>query len=273
MNTDAQKARFSQFITRTASTYTPLQKVLVVCAGVLIAGALVSLIIVGVIWGSGLLVSDPSTAAERTLIDAQATLRKARATARKNPSSSTARTAVLRARARVVLAQLKDDTLEENARAGADELYSSGSDDPLVLYAIARAYETDTATSGRSFNALARAASSVGAQAGELSRTIYETYARRLIKKGEQQKAVDYLKKAAEISPTSTALLLETGKLYEAQSAWFEAGVCYYRALALNPQDSSAAKAVSGLVALQPEKAAAAKSEVAREYPAPGQSQ
>lgn len=253
---------FGQFITRKARSYTPLQRVLVALAGVLIAGFFATLIAVGVMVASGSLVSDPSTAFERDMIQAQKNYRAASQKARQQGMDTMDYAPAVQAKARIILLQIKKPSVQENARKAADELIDSGTLDPLALYACAKAYETDKTRTTEARLLLAKAAHNVGAQAGSLSRVIYSSYAQLLTEQAQLKQACIYLKKAAEIAPASPALYVKLGSTYEQQAEWYDAAVAYLMALKYDPQNQAAQKAYDNLAQRQPDRAKAAQDEV-----------
>lgn len=251
-----------QFITRKAQSYTPLQRVLVALAGVLIAGFLVSVVAVVVIVASGALVSDPSTAHERNLIVAQARYRSATKAARERGANATEYIPAIQAKARIVLLQAQTPATQANARKAADELVNSGTLDPLALYACAKAYQTDPTRRSEARLLFAKAAHNVGDKAGSLSRTIYAAYAASLSAQKLDKQASVYLQKAAEIAPASPRLYVLLGASFEKQAQWYDAAVAYVRALKFDPHNREARAALEKLAQSQPDRVKAARAEV-----------
>lgn len=260
--TSLKNYSFRQFITRKAQSYTPLQRVLVTLAGVLIAGFLVTAFAVVVIVASGALVSDPSTVAERSMINAQKAYRETRAEARQKGVAAEGYGPAVQALARIILVQVRQPDLQANARKSADKLIETGTLDPLALYACARAYQTDSKRHDEARLLLSKASHMVGENAGSLSRTIYAAYGRALVKAGENKQAIEYVRKAAEVVPASPGLHVELGRIYENQAEWFDAAVSYAQALKFDPQNKRAKAAFEDLKARQPERAEAALKEV-----------
>ena len=253
---------FGQFITRKARSYTHVQRVFVALIGVLIAGFLVTVVAVVAMVASGSLVSDPSTAYERDMIQAQQLYRDAIQKARQDGKDATEYTPAVQAKARIILLQAQHSSARENARNAADELINSGTLDPLALYACSKAYETDKTRVSEARLLLAKAAHNVGGRAGNLSRTIYAAYAQSLIEQKQLRTACVYLKKAAEIEPASAALYFKLGTVQESQAEWYDAAVAYLWALKFDPHNTAAQKAFDNLQRIQPERARAAQDEV-----------
>lgn len=253
---------FGQFITRKARSYTPLQRVLVGLAGVLIAGFFVTVIAVVAIIASGSLVSDPSTAYERNMIQAQQRYRMATSQARQNGKSASEYIPAIQAKAKIILLQSEKPSVQLNARKAADELINSGTLDPLALYACSKAYKTDKTRTSESRLLLAKAAHNVGNNAGSLSRMIYQAYGESLVEQNQLKLGCVYLKKAAEIQPASPALYVILGKTYEKQAEWYDAAVAYLLAMKFDPHNKAAQSAYKKLSQKQPDRARAAQSEV-----------
>lgn len=251
-----------QFITRKAQSYTPLQRVLVVVTGVLIAGFFASVLAVVIILASGMLVSDPSTAFERSIIQAQNSYRDAAKAAREKGVSEDDYTPVVQAKAHVILLQVEQPLLQENARTAADNLVASGTLDPLVLYACARAYDTQTSRKPEARLLYAKAAKLVGDKAGTVSREIYAAYARNLAGQKKYNEAGAYFKKAAGVAPQSPALYVELGKNYERQSEWYDAAVAYLTAEKFDALNFEAQNALVNLAERYPDRVRAARKDV-----------
>lgn len=253
---------FGQFITRKAQSYTPLQRVLVVVAGVLLAGFLASVIAVVVILASGVLVSDPSTVYERSIIQAQTSFRRAAQQAKEKGVSEDTYTPAVQAKARIILLQAQQPALQENTRKSVDRLVASGTLDPLALYACARAYDTQAARKPEARLLYAKAAQSIGGHAGSISRTIYHAYAQSLIEQKNYKQAGEYLEKAAKIAPQSPVLYVQLGKNYERQAEWYDAAYAYLMAQKFDPSNEAAQLALSDLAKRYPDRVRDARKEV-----------
>lgn len=256
------QSSIGKFITHKGESYTPLQRVLVALAGMLFAGFLVSAVIVVLLVLTGALESDPSTALERDLIVAQQRYQTASTEAKAKGMALADFGPAVRAKARIILLQVKSKDLQLNARKSADELIAAGTLDPLALYACAHALETDPARLGQARSLLASAAHHVDASAGSLARTIYSEYADALFTSGQDKNAREYLSKAAAIAPASPGLYVKLGKRQESTGDYFDAGVAYLTALKFDPHNQAAQKAFDALTKAQPDRAQAARAEV-----------
>ncbi|MBK5211638.1 MAG: hypothetical protein JJE36_04920 [Coriobacteriia bacterium] len=255
-----------QFITRKAHAYTPIQRALVVLAGVITACIIAGIVTFCFVWSAGKLASDPDTATTRNLIYAQKQYAESVTAAKRAGASSATYTPSIEAKARVILAQMKVPGLTENATAAADSLMAGGTSDPLALYAASRVYASDAERKAQSFSLLEQAAQSVGDNAGELTRVIYSEYSRALTKQGNKLRAASFLDKAAVVAPANPSLFVELGELEETQSNWVEAGKAYYRALEYNPNFEPAKLHVASLVQTHSHQAATAKKAVLAEF-------
>jgi len=257
-----------QFITRKASDYTPLQRVLVVLAGVIAACIIAGIVIFCFVWSAGKLSADPDTTAARNLIYAQRHYAESVTAAKRAGASPSTYAPSIEAKARVVLAQMEVPGLMKNATAAADSLMAGGTSDPLALYAASRVYASDAERKAQSFSLLEQAAQSVGDNAGELTRVIYTAYSRALVRQGSKVRAASFLNKAALVAPASPRLFVESGDLEETRSNWVEAGKAYYRALAYDPTFGSAKQRAALLTRAHPAQAATARKAVLAEFSA-----
>lgn len=220
---------------------------------VIVAGVLVAYIAKNGSFGPGV-----HTALERDIVAARMEVSAAEKTVAADKANTKAATNLLDARASLVLARA---AAGEDVSREADVLVAEQPKNPLLLFAAAKAYEAspDRAVEASSF--LQRAAKEVTPQAGELARIIYSEHSAVLEKRKEYSEALDFARKATQVTPVSIDSLNRLARLAETQKNYYDLASAYWRISTISPSDTQSLSRLAELEKTQPGVVARAKAD------------
>src|SRR5690606_13712088 len=132
-------------------------------------------------------------------------------------------------------------------------------DNPLMLFAAAKAYEVSSDRSAEASHLMQQAAEAVTPQAGELGRTIYTEYASILEQRNDLAGALKYIKQAASVTPVSVDVLYQMASIAEKHKNYYEQAAAYCRIINVSPDDTKAPDQLAQLAKVQPAAVTRAK--------------